>query len=257
MGFLHQPRISGALAAAAWTFPGAIASAYGVLSEIACLRQLSSFFGETGMRVWGLGAILLLLVPIVVAQGNPPVWRNGAQERKCGLGTYHDGLDLAFKKATSGGGETLVTVQVLPSFGREYALTLKRVGPEIKLLRTIFDKQFWTQLEPLTDNKTRQQCLDLALAAKIDTVALPAGAEATAQSWSAFSNINLETDTCPRRGKQCAFLEDGIDYIVRTNDGRSLRITEIRSLEGVKSENAALLDWVLALIQMANSAQSR
>jgi hypothetical protein len=229
----------------------------GLLASAIIVFAETGVFGETGMRVWGLGAILLVVVPIVVAQGNPPVWRNGTQERKCGLGTYHDSLDLAFKKATSGGGETLVTVQVLPSFGREYALTLMRVGPEIKLLRIIFDKQLWTQLAPLTDNKTRQQCLDLALAAKINTVALPAGAETIAQSWSAFSNINLETDTCPRRGKQCAFVEDGIDYIVQTNDGRSLRITEIRNLEGIKSENAALLDWVLALIQMADSAQSR
>jgi hypothetical protein len=39
-------------------------------------------------------------MPIVVAQSNTPVWRNGAQEKKCGLGTYQDGLDLAFKNAT-------------------------------------------------------------------------------------------------------------------------------------------------------------
>ena len=209
------------------------------------------------MRVYGLCAILLFVVPIVVAQGSTPIWRNGAQERKCGLGTYKDSLDLAFKKATSGGGETLVTVQVLPSFQREYALTLKRVGAEIKLLRATFDKQLWTQLAPLTDNKTRQQCLDLALAAKVDTVDLPARAETAAQSWSAFSAINLETDACPRRGKQCALFEDGTDYIVQTNDGRSLRIKEIGNLKGIKSENAVLLDWVRALIQMADSAQSQ
>ena len=98
-----------------------------------------------------------------------PVWSytTALKKDKCGLGTYQDSLDLAFTKATLGGGETLVTVQVLPSFQREYALTLKRVGPEIKLQRATFDKQLWTQLgPPLTDNKTRQQCLDLALAAK-------------------------------------------------------------------------------------------
>jgi hypothetical protein len=214
--------------------------------------------GDTGMRASGLCAILLLVVPFVVAQSNTPVWRNGAQERKCGLGTYQDSLDLAFNKATLGGGEILVTVQVLPTFQREYALTLKRVGPEIKLLRATFDKQLWTQLgPPLTDNKTRQQCLDLALAAKVDTVNLSAGTDTTAHSWSAFSNINLETDTCPRRGKQCAFLGDGTDYVVQTNDGRSLRIKEIGNLKGIKSENAALLDWVRALIQTADSSQSR
>lgn len=207
------------------------------------------------MRVCGLGAILLLVVPIVAAQGNTPVPRNGAQERKCGLGTYQDSLDLAFQQATSGVGETLVTVEVLPGFRREYALTLKRVGPDIKLLRSTLKKQLWTLLGPLTDNKSRQRCLDLALAAKVDTVDVPASADTTAQSWSAFSSINLETDTCPRRGKQCALLLDGIDYIVQTNDGRSIRVTEIGNLKGITSENAALLDWVRGLIQMAGSAK--
>lgn len=207
------------------------------------------------MRVCRPGATLLLVVPIVAAQGNTPVPRNGAQERKCGLGTYQDSLDLAFQQATSGVGETLVTVEVLPSFRREYALTLKRVGPDIKLLRSTLKKQLWTLLGPLTDNKSRQQCLNLALAAKVDTVDVPASADTTAQSWSAFSSINLETDTCPRRGKQCSLLLDGIDYIVQTNDGRSIRVTEIGNLKGITSENAALLDWVRGLIQMAGSAK--
>lgn len=205
----------------------------------------------------GLCSILLLVVP-VVAQSNTPLWRKGSQERKCGLGSYYDGLDLAFKKATSGRGETLVTVQILPSFQREYALALTRVGPEVKLLKATFDKQLWTQLgPPLTDSKTRQQCLDLALAAKVQTADLLAATDATTQSWTAFSKINLETDTCPRRGKQCVFLQDGTEYIVRTNDGRSLRVTEIGDLKRVKSENAALLDWIRALIRIANNPQSR
>jgi hypothetical protein len=195
---------------------------------------------------------------MVVAQSNAPDWRNGAQEKMCGLGTYHDGLDLAFKNATARGGETLVQVQVLPSFQREYALVLKRVGLEVKLLRASFQKQLWTQLgPPLHVPKTRQQCLDLALAAKVDTVELPARADTTAQSWKAFGNINLDSDTCPRQGKHCFYLEDGTDYIVQPNDGRSLRITEIGNLKGIRSENAVLLDWVRTLLQMASSSQSR
>jgi hypothetical protein len=210
------------------------------------------------MRAVELYALLLLAVPIVVAQSNTPVWRNGAQEKMCGLGTYHDSLDLAFKNAIAGDGETLVTVQVVPSFQREYALVLKRVGPEVKLLRASFQKQLWIQLgPPLHVPKTRQQCLDMALAAKVDTVELPARADITAQSWTAFGNINLDTDTCPRRGKQCASLLDGKDYVVQTNDGRSLRITEIGNLEGIKSENAALLDWIRSLLRVASSAQAR
>jgi len=129
---------------------------------------------EALMRTSGLYAVFLLFLPAVAAQSNLPAWRNGAQEKMCGLGTYHDGLDLAFKNAIKGEGETLVTVQVLPSFRREYALVLKQISPEVKLLRATFEKQLWTQLgPPLTSSKTRQQCLDLALAAEIDTVEIP------------------------------------------------------------------------------------
>jgi hypothetical protein len=100
------------------------------------------------MRAIGLYAIFLLAAPIVAAQGNPPVWRNGAQEKMCGLGTYYDSLDLAFKNATQDEGETLVTVQVLPSFHREYALVLKRVGQKVTLLHATLEKELWTQLGP-------------------------------------------------------------------------------------------------------------
>jgi hypothetical protein len=201
--------------------------------------------------------MLLLVVPNVVAQSSTPVWGNGAQEKMCGLGTYHDSLDLAFRNATAGGDETLVTVQVLPSFHREYALVLKQAGPEVKLMRATFEKQLWTQLGPLTDNKTRQQCLDLALAAKIETVELPAQADAAAQSWTAFRNIDLDTDSCPRRGKQCALILDGTEYIVQTGDGRFVRVVEIGNSKGIKSENPALLGWVRTLLRIANSAQSQ
>jgi len=44
------------------------------------------------MRASELCAILLLVVPNLVAQSNTPAWKNGAQERKCGLGTYQDSL---------------------------------------------------------------------------------------------------------------------------------------------------------------------
>ena len=150
------------------------------------------------MRGSALYAIFLLVMPIVATQSNTPVWKDGAQEKMCGLGTYHDSLDLAFENATKGGGETLVTVQVLPSFHSEYALTLKRVGPEVKLLRATFEKQLWAQLgPPLHVPKTRQQCLDLALVARVDTVELSARTDSAEQSWAAFRNINLRTDTCP------------------------------------------------------------
>src|SRR5215467_1010899 len=115
------------------------------------------------MRRFVLLPTFLLVVPVAFTQANAPSWRNGSQEKMCGLGTYHDALDLAFKNATSGLGESLVTVQVLPSFHREYALVLKQVGSEVKLVRVTFHDQLWRYLgPPLAVSNTRQQCLDLA-----------------------------------------------------------------------------------------------
>ncbi len=209
------------------------------------------------MRAGSLFAMFLFLMPVVVAQSNSPFLTNGFQEKMCGLGTYQDSLELAFNKATAERGETLVTVAVLPSFHREYALAFKRVGLEVMLLRTTFEKQLWTQLGGLAVSRTRQQCLDLASNAKVETVELHANADAVAQLWTAFSRINLDADTCTRRGKQCAPILDGTGYVVRTNDGRALRITEIGKIKGIKSENAALLDWIHALRRIANSSEQR
>lgn len=207
------------------------------------------------MRVVAFYAILVLGVPVVVSQSNsPPARGNGSHEKMCGLGTYHDSLDLAFKNATAGSGETLVTVQVLPSFRREYALVLKRVGPQVKLLRASFQNQLWTLLG-LPFSNTRQQCLERALAAKVDTVELSASAETMEQLWTAFGNINLDRETCSPQKGTCPLSQDGTAFVIQTTEGRSLRLTEIGDSKRIKSENAALLEWVHALLDTAKNSQ--
>src|SRR5215469_11412869 len=125
------------------------------------------------MRDSILPITLLLLVSINAAQTKTLAWRNGAHEKMCGLGTYQDSLDLAFKNATEGSGDTLLTVEVLHSFRREYALVMKRVGSEVNLVRAEFQTQLWHQLAPLSASRSRQDCLDLASAATLDVVTLP------------------------------------------------------------------------------------
>lgn len=210
------------------------------------------------MRVVGaFYIILVLVVPLAASQNNPLLARrSGSHETMCGLGTYHDSLDLAFKNATAGSGETLVTVQVLPSFRREYALVLKQVGSEVKLLRASFQDQLWTLLgPPLHVPKTRQQCLELALAAKVYTIEISVPAETTKQLWTAFGNINLDKETCSRQKGTCPLSQDGTMFVIQTNEGRSVRLTEIGDSKRIKSENAALLDWVHALLETASNSQ--
>ena len=95
------------------------------------------------MRASGLYAVFLLVVPIVAAQSNTPIWRGGTQEKICGLGTYHDSLDLAFQNATKGGGETLVTVQVLPSFRQFAVLTANENSLRPQCLKRLVPFRTW------------------------------------------------------------------------------------------------------------------
>ena len=196
------------------------------------------------MRIAALCA-LLFIAPLAIAQSTTSLWENGPKEKFCGLGTYQDGLDVGFRNATSSFGETLVTVQVLPSFRKEYALVFKRVGAELKLYRVTFQNQLWGQMgPPLHVPKTRQECLGIASAAKVDALDVNVQARDLQELWTAFGNIDLTTDKCPRRGKSCAYFEDGTGYVVQTQDGRSFRITETGQTKRVRSENPALLAWI-------------
>jgi len=181
------------------------------------------------MRESLLQIVLLFVVSLGAGQTNTPAWKNGPHEKMCGLGTYQDSLDLVFKNATEGSGDTLLTVEVLPSFQHEYAVVIKRVGSEVNLVRVKFRTQLWHQLAPLQAPRTRQECL---------------------------GNITLiDTDNCPRRGKECALVHDGIAYVVLPKDGPRVRITDTEGLKGVRSENAALLDWIHKVLQVANNSK--
>ena len=206
------------------------------------------------MRDTLLQIILLFVVSLAAGQTNTRAWRNGSHEKMCGLGTYQDSLDLAFNNAAEGSAETLLTVEVLPSFQREYALVMKRAGSEINLVRVKLQTQLWHQLAPLQVPRTRQECLDLASAATLDMSTSPMRPETASTLLSGFANIRLiETDNCPRKGKECALVQDGIAYVVLPKDGPRVRITDTERLRGVRSENAALLDWIHSLLQVANN----
>lgn len=222
-------------------------------------RKIPLMTRRIGFGLKVLIFLAVMLAPLLaLAQANSPVWRNGAQEKMCGLGTYQDSLNLAFDKATAEMGETLVTVQVLPSFQREYALVLKRLGVDVKLLRVTLRDQLWTQLgPPLHVSMTRKQCLEKAIAAKVDVAEVLAPTATTEQLWTAFNKLNLDTDTCARRKGKCAYFLDGTDYVIQMKDRRLEHLMETGTLKGIQSENAPLLDWIHAVLQVAKESQSR
>jgi hypothetical protein len=149
-------------------------------------------------------------------------------------------------------------VQVLPSFQREYALILKRADAQVTLLRATFQEQLWSHLgPPMHDAKSRQQCLELAKTATLDTVELSAPAEKMEQLWMAFGNINLEAETCSRQKGTCPILLDGTSFVIQTREGRTLKLSEIGDSRTMNSENTALLVWVHALLLTAKNSQPR
>ena len=174
-------------------------------------------------------------------------------EAMCGVNTYYDSLTLAFQNAVNGNGETLVMLQVLPSFQREYALAVKRTSSGISLYRADFQKQLWQQLgPPLHVSRTQQQCLEIARSAQIETVLIPAPIEQRNKLWETFSKINLQTHPC----KKCSLAQDGTQYIIQRPSGASVRLQEVAGTRGLKSENTQLLDWVHSMLQVVRQAQN-
>jgi len=136
-------------------------------------------------------------------------------------------------------------MEVLRSIQREYALVMKRAGSGVTLFRTKFQTQLWAQLAPLQRPKNRQECLELASAATLETVVVPIRFEIMTQLLSTFGDTKCR--------KRTSVLVDGTQYVVLPKDGSPVRITETDGLKGIQSENVALLKWIHSLIQVANN----
>lgn len=70
------------------------------------------YLRRRNLALFAFSLTLVLLARVVDAQGKTPAGRRGPKETMCGLGTYHDALDLAFNNANIGAGETLVMLCV-------------------------------------------------------------------------------------------------------------------------------------------------
>ena len=174
-------------------------------------------------------------------------------EAMCGMQTYYDSLTLAFQNAVNAGGETLLMLQVLPSFQCEYAVTVKRASSGINLYRTAFQKQLWHELgPPLHVSRTRQQCLDIAKNAQIDTVLIPAPTEQANRLWEVFSKITFESHLREKN----LLAQDGTQYIIARPDGASVRLQEAAGGRGLKSENTQLLNWVHSMLRVVQLAEN-
>jgi hypothetical protein len=74
-----------------------------------------------------------------------------------------------------------------------------------------------------------------------------------------LNKINyLETKACPLDSTgNCAGIAAGLFYTVLFKDELSLRLTDVRKLKGMPSENPALLRWVHEFLQLCKAHECR
>ncbi len=201
-----------------------------------------------------LGLLLTMGVtrlPALLPLGQTGNTKSGATGGNCWLPTYYQGLKLAFANAAGGDGENLVTVEILPSFQREYALVLKRTPEGLRLLRATFRTQLWHEMGIGAGRaRAAQECLDIAKSAVIDTVVVPVPSERITALWNQFRSIDLRVDECPRQKGKCIMIADGTSFRIETADGRSIRLTDVANTGGFHSGNPALWEWVHSAIRL-------
>ena len=173
-----------------------------------------------------------------------------AQQANCDLDTYQRALDIVFGQATKG--ERVATVQVLPSFQSEWAIAFDKIPNDLVVTRITFRKQLWWQLGLGGPGaaKTTSQCLELAKAAALERAPVPLARESAQRLLDELTKVDFATDRCPRKKDgTCAYLMDGVSYVVQLRDGRSARLTDVSGFRGMKSENPALWNWVTELLK--------
>jgi len=173
-----------------------------------------------------------------------------AQQAYCDPDTYRRALDIVFGQATNG--ERVATVQVLPSFQPESAIAFDRTPNGLVVSRITFRKQLWLQmgLGSPGDAKTALGCIELAKAAAVEKTPVPLPRESAQRFIDDLAKIELATDRCPRKKDgTCAYLRDGVSYVVQLRDGRSARLTDVSAYSGLRSENPALSNWVTELLK--------
>lgn len=168
----------------------------------------------------------------------------------CSPDTYQQALDMVLGRAVDG--ERVATVQILPSFHPETAIAFDRTRNGLVVSRITFRKQLWVQLGLGAPGpaKTRSHCIELAKAAAVESTPVHLPGELAYRFLDDIVKMDFATDRCPRRKNgNCAYLEDGVSYVIQLKDGRSARLTEVSDISGMKSENPALSNWVTELLK--------
>ena len=176
-------------------------------------------------------------------------YRVVAQQAKCDVDTYQKTLNAVFSQVTRG--ERVATVQVLPSFEAEWAIAFDVTPEGLVVSRISFRKQLWSQwfCGPDAATPTPSQRIELAKAIE-ERTPVPLARESAQRFIDGLARMDFSTDRCPRNSDgSCAYLRDGVVYVVQFKDGRSARLTDVTDLNGMSSENPTLSNWVTELLK--------
>ncbi|HKM66089.1 MAG TPA: hypothetical protein VJX70_02900 [Candidatus Acidoferrum sp.] len=175
---------------------------------------------------------------------------------ECNLWTYKQALTEVFGVTTENYGRIL-TIEVLPSFRNEWAITFDRATSGLTVSKIAFDQQLWAKLGLGGTSPVRsgQQCLNIArdASATRNSIAIPQ--EEVQKLLVNFGKVDLHMDKCPRNARgDCIGLTDGTKYYVLVPNRRELGLSDMGNLSGASSENPALSAWVDEVIDAINGS---
>lgn len=181
-----------------------------------------------------------------------------AEEKKfdtpCGIETTYRAISLAFHEA-AGPSETLAMLEVFPSFWPQRAIAIQHAPAGVAVYELRFEKP--VEFGWLTHRQTPAECMARAKAvAPIKTV-LPISSEEAKEFVAKLSQIDLQTDRCPRGNTgECSHFLDGTMLAVWLPGGRTAKFHDIGGLKDTVSENPSLHQWAQALLLAAENAKT-
>jgi hypothetical protein len=169
---------------------------------------------------------------------------------RCRAEDYMRALSEAFTPDDNPDGrERLITIIRVPGFGAEWAFAMDKTANGLEMKRLAFREL--KRLPSIYEKpRTPSQCIAEAKSIPIDETPISISQSDAQRLMNGLSKIDLNTDSCPRNPNgTCAHFRDGTTYRLVFPDGGIVQLENVSGMKGVRSENPALLDWLLELMK--------
>ncbi|HEX3156286.1 MAG TPA: hypothetical protein VHV32_16785 [Candidatus Angelobacter sp.] len=144
----------------------------------------------------------------------------------------------------------LVTVFAITNLPDEPTIAIEKTPNRIEVDRLTFREELWTHALSHWKSQTPSQCIAEAKSLPIDKTPMSISAGDARRLVDELNKIDRSADSCPRNANgTCAYILDGAVYRVAFPDGFIVQLQDVTGMKGLRSENAALLDWVHELMR--------